>query len=44
LHLLILLLLLLLLQYSHMDFVWDRNARHMVDLVDLMFRYAPSTF
>lgn len=32
----------LLLQYSHMDFVWDRNARHAVDLVDLLFRYAPA--
>ncbi|WIA20838.1 hypothetical protein OEZ85_005189 [Tetradesmus obliquus] len=27
--------------YAHMDFVWDRNARHAVDLVDLLYRYAP---
>jgi hypothetical protein len=30
-----------MLQYAHMDFVWDRNARHAVDLVDLLYRYAP---
>ncbi|WIA20837.1 hypothetical protein OEZ85_005188 [Tetradesmus obliquus] len=28
-------------KYGHMDFVWDRNARHAVDLVDLLYRYAP---
>eukprot|EP00879_Flechtneria_rotunda_P024438 GHRR01025908.1.p1 GENE.GHRR01025908.1~~GHRR01025908.1.p1 ORF type:complete len:203 (-),score=36.74 GHRR01025908.1:1176-1784(-) len=31
-------------QYSHMDFVWDRNARHAYEMVDIMFRYSPSTF
>jgi hypothetical protein len=30
-----------LLQYAHMDFVWDRNAHHAVDLVDLLYRFAP---
>ncbi|WIA37407.1 hypothetical protein OEZ86_014332 [Tetradesmus obliquus] len=29
--------------YSHMDFVWDRSARYALDLVDLLFRYAPGT-
>ena len=32
------LLLLLLLQ------VWDCSARHMMDVVDIAFRYAPGTF
>lgn len=31
-------------RYSHMDFVWDRNARHALDVVDIFFRYAPGTF
>jgi hypothetical protein len=30
--------------YAHMDFVWDRNAKHAVDLVDVFFRYSPGTF
>ena len=31
-------------KYGHMDFVWDRNARHMTDMVNVMFRYANGTF
>lgn len=31
-------------RYSHMDFVWDRNALYKKDLVDLLFRFAPGTF
>lgn len=30
--------------YTHMDFVWDRNADHALDVVDILFRYAPGTF
>jgi len=29
--------------YGHMDFVWDRNARHMMDMVDIAYRYSPGT-
>lgn len=31
-------------RYSHMDFVWDRNALHKADLVDLTYRFSPGTF
>eukprot|EP00877_Chromochloris_zofingiensis_P014376 jgi/Chrzof1/9192/Cz03g39100.t1 len=31
-------------QYGHMDFVWDRNAKHLPDMADLFFRYSPGTF
>jgi hypothetical protein len=24
--------------------VWDRNARHMLDVVDMAYRYSPGTF
>jgi hypothetical protein len=30
--------------YAHMDYVWDRNARHAFDLVDVMFRFSPGTY
>eukprot|EP00879_Flechtneria_rotunda_P000554 GHRR01000660.1.p1 GENE.GHRR01000660.1~~GHRR01000660.1.p1 ORF type:complete len:576 (+),score=135.60 GHRR01000660.1:200-1927(+) len=30
--------------YSHMDFVWDRNSKHSVDLADVFFRFSPGTF
>lgn len=30
--------------YGHMDFVWDRTARHMLDLVDIAYRFSPGTF
>eukprot|EP00775_Hariotina_reticulata_P003205 gene3205-3482_t len=30
--------------YSHMDFVWDRNAHHAADMVDLLYRYSPGSF
>eukprot|EP00878_Enallax_costatus_P034540 GHUV01038302.1.p1 GENE.GHUV01038302.1~~GHUV01038302.1.p1 ORF type:complete len:290 (+),score=48.85 GHUV01038302.1:665-1534(+) len=30
--------------YAHMDFVWDRNAKHSVDLADVFFRFSPGTF
>ncbi|WIA08209.1 hypothetical protein OEZ85_007658 [Tetradesmus obliquus] len=30
--------------YAHMDFVWDRNAKHLVDLADVFFRFSPGTF
>jgi pimeloyl-ACP methyl ester carboxylesterase len=30
--------------YSHMDFVWDRHAKHMPDVVDIVSRYASGTF
>lgn len=26
------------------DMIWDRNAKHAVDLVDVMLRFAPGTF
>eukprot|EP00775_Hariotina_reticulata_P011744 gene11744-11889_t len=26
--------------YGHMDFIWDRNARHAADLVETFFRYS----
>lgn len=31
-------------QYSHMDFVWDRNMRHAVDVADLTYRFGQGTF
>jgi hypothetical protein len=30
--------------YAHMDYVWDRNARHAFDLVDILYRYSPGTY
>lgn len=30
--------------YSHMDFVWDRNARHAADLVEYTYRFSAGTF
>jgi hypothetical protein len=30
--------------YAHMDFVWDRNAKHAVDLADVFFRFSPGPF
>eukprot|EP00878_Enallax_costatus_P000288 GHUV01000360.1.p2 GENE.GHUV01000360.1~~GHUV01000360.1.p2 ORF type:complete len:224 (+),score=18.01 GHUV01000360.1:2065-2736(+) len=31
-------------KYGHMDYVWDRNMRHAVDIVDLTFRFGQGTF
>lgn len=31
-------------RYGHMDFVWDRNSLHAMDVADFAFRYAPGTF
>jgi pimeloyl-ACP methyl ester carboxylesterase len=31
-------------QYSHMDFVWDRNARHAADIVEFTYRFSVGTF
>jgi hypothetical protein len=28
--------------YSHMDFVWDKNAKHKRDVVELLRKYVPS--
>eukprot|EP00878_Enallax_costatus_P034107 GHUV01037741.1.p1 GENE.GHUV01037741.1~~GHUV01037741.1.p1 ORF type:complete len:100 (-),score=14.73 GHUV01037741.1:776-1075(-) len=30
-------------RYSHMDFVWDRNALYKADMVDLLYRFSPGT-
>lgn len=30
--------------YSHMDFVWDRNARHAFDMVEIVYRFSPGTY
>lgn len=30
-------------RYSHMDFVWDRNAVYKADLVDLLYRFSAET-
>lgn len=30
--------------YSHMDFVWDRNAKHAADMAEMTFRFSAGTF
>jgi hypothetical protein len=30
--------------YSHMDFIWDRSARHMPIMTDVMMRFSAGTF
>jgi hypothetical protein len=31
-------------RYSHMDFIWDRNARHMPIMTEVMLRFSAGTF